>query len=281
MIQDILPHIYNNAFHNETPEQDSIIFAFSGLNIYVRPEEGGSFHFPTYEEWPVKDAGFTYVFSIDGRKFFQCEAEIDPNMPGYEFKPKSFLRTTVNKHMAFAGITAIHIHDWYSSHRFCGACGHPTVRDAKERMIKCPECGHMEYPKICPAVIVAVTHGDKLLVAQYPRSVGTSYYGLIAGFAEVGESLEQTVHREVMEEVGLKVKNLRFYKSQPWSLTETLLSGFYCELDGDEDITLDRSELGAAFWLRRDEIAQPYDGISLTNEMICRFAGTLPPSFNG
>ena len=100
---------------------------------------------------------------------------------------------------------------------------------------------------------------------------GATRTALIAGFTEFGETAEQTVHREVMEEVGLRVKNLRFYKSQPWSFSDTLLMGFYCDLDGEDRITLDRDELAVAEWFNRGQIPAPELDISLTSEMMMRF----------
>ena len=131
-------------------------------------------------------------------------------------------------------------------------------------------CHNMEFPKICPAVIIGVTDGDKILMSKY---AGRTYkkYALLAGFTEIGETLEETVQREVMEEVGLKVKNIRYYKSQPWSFTDTLLMGFYCDLDGGAAITLDREELAMAEWFQRDEIPVEPERDSITNEMIIRF----------
>ena len=142
--------------------------------------------------------------------------------------------------------------------------------DTKERMMYCPSCGRQEYPVLMPAVIVGITNGDKIICSKYE---GRSFkqYALIAGFAEIGETIEETVHREVMEEVGLKVKNLRYYKSQPWSFTDTLLMGFYCDLDGGAAITLDREELAMAEWFQRDEIPVEPERDSITNEMIIRF----------
>lgn len=142
--------------------------------------------------------------------------------------------------------------------------------DAKERMMYCEKCGNMEYPKICPATIIGVTDGNRILLSKY---AGRSFkkYALLAGFAEIGETIEETVRREVMEEVGLKVKNIRYYKSQPWSFSDTLLMGFYCDLDGEDNITLDREELALAQWFDRDEIPVEPSRDSLTNEMIMRF----------
>ena len=129
----------------------------------------------------------------------------------------------------------------------------------------------MEFPKICPAVIVGVTHGNRILMSKY---AGREYtrYALLAGFTEVGETPEDTVRREVMEEVGLKVKNIRYYKSQPWSMSDTLLMGFFCDLDGDsEDVVLDEDELALAEWFEREEMPVKEEDVSLTNEMMMAF----------
>ena len=173
-------------------------------------------------------------------------------------------------YLDFVGITGYQLHSWYRSRRFCGVCGKPMVHSDKERMVYCVSCKQMEYPKICPAVIVGIVNGDKILMSTYANSSKTSY-ALIAGFAEIGETIEDTVRREVMEEVGLKVKNIRFYKSQPWSFTDTLLMGFFVDLDGDETIILDHNELSAAGWFTRDEIPVEENNLSLTNEMIMYF----------
>ena len=136
-----------------------------------------------------------------------------------------------------------------------------------QRMLQCPCCANMVFPKIAPAVIVGVTHGDKILMTKY---AGREYkrYALIAGFTEIGETAEETVKREVMEEVGLHVKNLRYYKSQPWSFSDTLLMGFFAEVEGDDSITLDREELALAEWFERENIPVSESDISLTSEMI-------------
>ena len=128
----------------------------------------------------------------------------------------------------------------------------------------------MVYPKISPAVIVGVIHNDKILMSKYAGRAYTRY-ALIAGFTEIGENAEQTVAREVMEEVGLKVKNIRYYKSQPWAFSDSLLMGFFAELDGDDTITLDTNELAEAGWFSRDEIDLEDDHLSLTREMIMLF----------
>ena len=148
--------------------------------------------------------------------------------------------------------------------------------DTKERMMYCPDCGRHEYPVLMPAVIVGITNGDKIICSKYE---GRSFkqYALIAGFAEIGETIEETVHREVMEEVGLKVKNLRYYKSQPWSFSGTLLFGFFCDVDGDDTLTVDHEELSVAQWFERDKIIGQDTDSSLTNEMMMVFAAGKEP----
>ena len=166
---------------------------------------------------------------------------------------------------------------YFLTFRRCPSCGRAfwhsgqwAARPFVWRWMRCPDCGMMEFPKICPAVIIAVTHGDKILMSKY---AGREYkkYALLAGFNETGESIEETVRREVMEEVGLKVKNLRYYKSQPWSFTDTLLMGFFCELDGEDGITLDTDELAMAEWFERDKMPVEAEDLSLTNEMMMAF----------
>ena len=148
--------------------------------------------------------------------------------------------------------------------------------DTKERMMYCPSCGRREYPVLMPAVIVGITNGDKIICSKYE---GRSFkqYALIAGFAEIGETIEETVQREVMEEVGLKVKNLRYYKSQPWSFSGTLLFGFFCDVDGDDTLTVDHKELSIAQWFERDQIIGQDTDSSLTNEMMMVFAAGKEP----
>ena len=142
--------------------------------------------------------------------------------------------------------------------------------------MRCPSCGNTIYPRISPAVIVAVTDGDRLVLSKYAGRAYTRF-ALIAGFVEIGETAEECVAREVMEEVGLKVRNIRYYKSQPWGIAGNLLSGFYCDLDGDDTIRIDESELSMAGWYDRHNLPAEDDGISLTREMIRVFSEGKEP----
>ena len=180
------------------------------------------------------------------------------------------LRETVSKKDCFAAATAYHLYVWYRDNRYCGRCGKKLQPDTKERMMRCACCGNMVYPKIAPAVIVGVIYDNKILMTKYSDREYKKY-ALIAGFTEIGETAEETVRREVMEEVGLHVKNIRYYKSQPWALSGSLLAGFFCELDGDDTISLQEDELSVGKWAYADDLELEDDGISLTREMILKF----------
>lgn len=273
MIQDIMPHQYHNEYKNIKPtSSDYVVYCTNGTILVKHRED--EIVFPTFAELERANPSIydnaIYLFAIDEMQFFLISEITLADEKEWFWLTKKDCRTAEPIHLAFAAITAFQLYNWYESRKFCGKCGKTMVHDEKERMMRCPICGQMEYPKISPAVIVAVTDGNRLLLSKYAGR-GYKKYALIAGFAEIGETIEETVRREVMEEVGLKVKNLRFYKSQPWSFTDTLLFGFYAELDGEADITLDETELAMAEWFERADIPVTPSRDSLTNEMIMKF----------
>ena len=171
-------------------------------------------------------------------------------------------------------MTAFHLYDWYRNNRFCGRCGTPVVPDPsrKERMLSCPHCGNHIYPKICPAIIVGVIDGERILLTKYTGRNNPNY-ALVAGFTEIGETAEETVMREVMEEVGVKVKNLHYYKTQPWGMASDLTDRVLCGVGRrwfDLRLTV-RNFLPGSGWIRKDITLEDED-FSLTREMIVRFA---------
>lgn len=267
MLHDIQPSLYDNAFRQETPDAQSLIMFIRDNAILIKETEDG-ISFPKLGEIEPCDAAYTYLFAIDGVKFFLAAA-VEP-AGGYEYHDLMEFRYKKPKHMAFAAATAYQLFNWYSRNRYCGRCGTPLVHDGKERMMRCGNCGNMIFPKISPAVIVGVTDGDRLLMTKYSGRI-YKRYALVAGFAETGEPIEDTVRREVLEEVGMRVKNIRYYKSQPWPFSDSLLMGFFCDLDGSDEILLDENELECAHWIHRKDIDVELDGISLTNEMMVAF----------
>lgn len=279
MLQDLDHGRLENEFHNVYPAAEDIVVCFKGNMALVHRSEGGELRLPSYQEvlawaavnnWESWNENKTqYVFRLQEVNYFIWWGEGGESAdPSYTYESTMSLRQMVSKNISFGIMTAWHLFDWYRNNRFCGRCGCKTEHDSKERMMRCPACGNMIFPKIAPSVIVGVIHNDKLLLSKYANRNYTRY-GMIAGFTEIGETVEETVIREVMEEVGLKVKNIRYYKTQPWGVTGGLLIGYYCDLDGDDEtITLDRDELAMAEFYPRNELPAHDDGISLTREMV-------------
>ena len=214
MIQDIGPHDFNIVFKDEEPDADSKIIFLSEGKIYVLEKEK-VIDFPTYADIDfINQDNLQYLFSMDDDKYFRYHldgmsdiADMYQNAAGV-WKTRHELRQTAPKEQTLVAITAMHLDGWYEKNKFCGACGTRTVYDKEERMMRCPKCNNMIYPRINPAVIVGVTNGDEILLTKY-RGREYKNYALVAGFTEIGESFEETVRREVMEEAGIRVKNIR------------------------------------------------------------------------
>jgi len=267
MLQDLSFGALDNAYRNEIAnENDIAVCVYNNKILFI--EDNENLRLPKIKD--IKEKIFSYLFTSQNEKYFLV-------FENEEIKGKDFVHYSVqefqeriSKDLRFSLMTAWHLYVWYRDNKFCGRCGEKTVHDKKERMMRCEKCGNMIFPKICPAVIVGVTHGNKLLLARGLKS--TVRYGLIAGFMEIGETAEECVKREVMEEVGLKVKNIRYYKSQPWGIAGNISLGFYCDLDNDDEtVTLQEEELSLATWFDRNEIPYEDNGISLTGEMIRMF----------
>lgn len=306
MIHKIDPHKYYPEFRNQEPKASDYLLLFDGEKIYLPHKTALSensavsnatipdgirhsasvtqLFLPTFEEvhdllqirQPM-DRFFLdceYLFSIDDKAFYRKTAEDAGALmiPEEHLYPSGVFRTFEPEYLAFAGITATQINRFRLDRRYCGRCGHPTVPSTTERACICPECGQIEYPKISPAVIIAIvdTGRDKILLTRY---AGGSYrhWALVAGFVEVGETFKGAARREIMEEVGLKVSDLVYYKSQPWSFSDSAMIGFFAKLDGDPAITLQESELGEAKWFSREEVPDLPSTISVGQEMITLF----------
>ena len=277
MIQDISPHVLRNEFVPDVPvTADGLLFAFGegGLLCSLRD---GVVRLPRVGEISPA-AEVRYLFALDGAPCFLGRLPEGALPDGWSCVPVRELRRRVEgpREIIFAAWTAFQMFNWYRDNRFCGRCGGETVHAPDERALCCPNCKRRVYPRINPAVIVGVTHGDEIVMTKY-RGRDIPYYALVAGFVEIGETLEQTVAREVMEETGLRVKHIRYYKSQPWAIVDDLLAGFYCDVEGSTDIRMDEGELKEALWVRRqDVVGQPND-FSLTNEMMLTFRDGREP----
>lgn len=273
MIQDIQPKHLDNQYRPVPPDKGSWVLYYEDRAVLLKKTENGIV-FPKFRELERLNeeiyTEYIYLFSVDEERYYLVQELNREPLSDFTMENTEIFRTAQPQYHAFAGITGYQLYNWYRGHKYCGRCGKLMVRDEKERMLRCSSCNNMEFPKICPAVIVGVTDGNRILMSKY---AGRAYkkYALLAGFTEIGETVEGTVAREVMEEVGLKVKNIRYYKSQPWAFSDTLLMGFYCDLDGDDQITIDKNELALAQWFEREDIPDVMSEESLTNEMILKF----------
>ncbi len=305
MIQDIAPKKLYNEYRKKAASEEDFIFVFSGRELLAKRLDG-QICLPRISELrlggaaPLRDmntakgepadriAESLYLFCIDQDQYFlypdfsytrlkKAAPESEPAEHGpqtregvLEWISLAQIRGSGRHELSFAVYTAYHLYQWYRNNQYCGCCGARTVPDQKERMLSCPSCGNQIYPRINPAVIVAVTNGDKILLTRYANRE-YQRYALIAGFTEIGETAEETVRREVMEETGVCVKNIRYYKSQPWGIDGNLLLGYFAELDGSEKIRMDAQELAAAEWKSRAQLKDMDDSFSLTREMMRAF----------
>ncbi|MCR4763874.1 MAG: NAD(+) diphosphatase [Lachnospiraceae bacterium] len=300
MLQDIAPCQLHNEYTPDAPQPDDLVFVFSEKGgkalLRVFDETGRLIDRPISDDYPAapklvfpRVLDYTrhaperlpmlrFLFRIDETAVFLDIGEGAPVLAGFTWLSTRLFRRGLPKAYSFAGATAWHLRCWYLSSRFCGKCGSACVPDKKERAMRCPSCGNTIYPRINPAVIIGVTDGDRIILSRYADRHQSSVYNaysraykgqsLIAGYCEIGEAIEDTVRREVMEEVGLRVKNISYYKSQPWGFDCALLCGFYCSVEGDTTIRLDQNELSEAVWVHRSEIGEIPGTASLTNEMI-------------
>lgn len=268
MIQDIKPYIFKNEFEIKAPDEKSIILIYNDRDILMDTQNDCLY--PVYSDVKSQNPKLIYAFEIDNTKFFIAMSDVKP-IGDFTYQNIHKLREIdAKKHLIYGGITGIHLHEWYTLHKFCGRCGDKMVHSKDMRMLYCPNCNMQEFPRISPAVIVGVKNKDKLLMTKYNARVYKKY-SLVAGFVEFGETPEQAAVREVFEETGVRIKNIEYYKSQPWGLSNSLLMGFYADLDGSDKITRQEDELSVAEFISRKDIPTVFDDFSLTNEMICKF----------
>jgi NAD+ diphosphatase len=163
--------------------------------------------------------------------------------------------------------------EWYETHQFCGRCGAEMQDHGSDRAMQCPSCQLINYPRLSPSIIVLVTKGDEMLLARnaaWPNGM----YSTLAGFVEAGESIEQTVHREVMEEVGLSVGQLKYFGSQSWPFPNSLMLGFHAEYESG-DIVCQPEEIADAQWFRANNLPQTPAKTAISGWLIQEFLDEL------
>lgn len=269
MIQDIYPEHYAVEYQIKQPKADDCVFAFKTRSLFGKLTEDHRLLCPTVDKLSEKQIeDLQYLFQIGSQSYYLYDGIL--KIEGYTYENIGKIRSLTHMKEAFSAMTAYHLYVWYDSHRFCGKCGQRMRLMTKERAVYCPSCGLRSYPVIAPAVIIGVVDGDNILITRY---AGREYTGvaLLAGFCEIGESAEDTVRREVMEEVGLKIKNIRYFGSQPWGVDSNLLLGYFAEVDGSTEICMDTQELREAVWMPREKLKPAKNLMSLTMTMIEAF----------
>lgn len=226
--------------------------------------------FGNLDQWGLVATVRHYLGALGGFSCFGVEADELTTAPqGMAFVGLRSLYGLLDEDMFKAALAALHLIAWDGTSRFCGRCGAPTLPHAEERAKLCTACAAVVYPRISPAVIVLVEREDRLLLARASRFTEVMY-SVLAGFVEPGESLEETVSREIEEETGICVKDVRYFGSQPWPFPDSLMIGFTA-LYASGEIRIDNKELVEAGWYSVDNLPPIPGKISIARKLIDSF----------
>ena len=265
-------------------------FVFSGERLLYRNGDGGSEgalpRAVTLPDLGLEPLGEHYLGALEGAEgapvpCFAAEIAPDaPLPPGFAADGLRQLYAVLGEDGFVLAGRAVQVVEWARTNRYCGRCGAPTVPAPDERAMRCPACGLSSYPRLAPAIIIAVVRrtdaGQRLLLARNHR-FPPGRYSVVAGFVEPGESLEECAQREVLEEVGIRIANLRYFGSQPWPFPHSLMVAFTAEYAGG-DITLDGSEIADAGWFAADALPQLPPRMSIARQLIDWFVYSQPRS---
>jgi NAD+ diphosphatase len=248
---------------------DSYWFLINDQKVIVL-SENSTFTIPQriiLEKYNIKSDHIQYMGTYNGVPCYAAEIESTVNLPEClsMHPPLTLLDRLDTDLVRLSGLAGQFI-VWSRNHRYCGKCGGLTADKKDERAKICTSCGQVYYPRLSPAIIVAVTKGDRLLLASSPR-FRSKFYSVLAGFVEPGETLEECLKREVREEVGIEVKNIKYFGSQPWPFPDSLMIGFTAEYESGE-IKPDKNEIVDVGWFKRDEIPGVPSSISIARRLI-------------
>ncbi|MEM9486085.1 MAG: NAD(+) diphosphatase [Cyanobacteria bacterium P01_F01_bin.116] len=255
-------------------------FGFCGSKILVTSGEQEELGLPLVshlEELGVRVVRSQYLGTLDNRPCHVAELPRDLELPaGLELMPLRNLYGQLDDRLFAIAGRATQLVEWDRTHQYCGSCATPMEQSRQERFKCCPQCGLRQYPRLSPAVIMLVSRGSEVLLARAPR-FREGMYSVLAGFVEPGESLEETVAREVREEVGVEVKNIRYFGSQPWPFPNSLMIGFTAQY-ASGDIVIDPVEIEAAAWFTRENLPPVPGKLSIARKLIDWFveADTTP-----
>ncbi|HSP79608.1 MAG TPA: NAD(+) diphosphatase [Myxococcaceae bacterium] len=261
------------------PRDTALLFVARGMELLIA-ERDGAVHLPTGAELPSLAEGAHFLGLLEGVDCYAAALPGEEEPPaGFQLVPARSLYNRVDEVLFGLAGRALAIAEWDVTHRFCGRCGQPTELAPNERSRRCTACRMPFYPRISPAVIVLITRGDTMLLARSTR-FPEPFFSTLAGFVEPGESLEETVVREVREEVGLEIHDLRYFGSQPWPFGRSLMVGFTAEY-ADGDIRVDGEEIAEAAWFSPDALPRIPPSLSIARHLIDSFVRKVRPSPGG
>ncbi len=257
--------------HRAIEDDDSVVHVFSRDRLIQREDLPALLPWTAYQELGLIAARRHVIGTHDGITHVAVALAEEPAAPplpaGWRAGGlRHWFGVLPDSHLAIA-MRGVQLLEWERTHRFCGACGTPTERVQGERAYRCGACGLSVYPRICPAMMVLITRGRELLLAR-----GVTFppgrYSALAGFLEAGESIEDAIHREVREEVGVEVENLRYFGSQSWPFPNSLMIAFTAQWKAGE-IAADPSEIADAQWFDIDALPEmPAQKISISRALI-------------
>jgi NAD+ diphosphatase len=248
-------------------------FVFSANRLLVSTDGGtpGIPFAPSLLEWRIEPVRTQYLGTFEDHPCYSAELPPDAASPaGMQFSDIRGLYGAIDEDLFYLVGRAVQIMAWDQTHQFCGRCGAPMDRMTEEHAKVCPSCGLICYPRISPAVITAILRDGKILLAHAKHFKG-NMFSLIAGFVEPGETLEDCVRREIMEEVGLKVSNIRYFGSQQWPFPNSLMIGFVADYESGE-IRVDGAEIVEAGWFTADHLPVLPEEISIARKIINWYA---------
>jgi len=226
------------------------------------------------EEHGMQPLRHQYLGLYEGRHCYAAEVAEDAALPsGWSVTGLREVFGHFDETLAALSGRAYQLIDWDRNHQYCSRCGGPTRLRDEERSKTCPACGYTTYPPVSPAIMILVTRGDELLLAR-KSSFAPGRYSALAGFVEPGETLEATVARETYEEVGVQVKDIQYFGSQPWPFPHSLMVAFTGEYAGGE-LRPDGVEIEEARWFRYDELPHLPPSISISRKLIVAVAGKI------
>ena len=261
---------FTPGFKPATDEKDKdLYFVFQRGRLLVK-RENGRIAIPDNRDLEANGVTIEhqhYFGDLDGSPCYTGDVPANPPLlDHFELKDLRALLTKLDEELIWIAGQANQLANWNRNHQYCGVCGRPTMEKPDERAKICPSCNLTNYPRLSPAVIVAVTRGDEILLARNQR-FKIPIYSVLAGFVEPGETLEDCIHREIKEEVGISVENIRYFGSQPWPFPDSLMIAFTAEYRSG-DIEVDLSEIVDAKWFTKENLPQVPTRISIAGRLI-------------